>query len=163
MPAESWKEARKQKQGSFLLLLLWPALWPRCFKRNLPDFPGTSIAFENHLNYFHCNGKGLEPALARGLAAYLNSTLVDAFFRLFNGHTQVNATDLRNIKYPTLSQLRSLGERIGAQFPGQSELDEFVREELLSMEGRESEDLEGQDPVQLKQKIDEDRSSYTPF
>jgi 16S rRNA C967 or C1407 C5-methylase (RsmB/RsmF family) len=47
------------------------------------DFSGASIAFENHLNYFHCNGKGLDPALARGLAAYLNSTLVDAFFRLF--------------------------------------------------------------------------------
>jgi adenine-specific DNA-methyltransferase len=119
------------------------------------DFPGASIAFENHLNYFHCNGKGLDPALARGLAAYLNSTLVDAFFRLFNGHTQVNATDLRNIKYPTLRQLESLGKRIGAEFPAQSELDELVKKELLSMEKNEPVGVRGRDPVQLKQKIDE--------
>ncbi|HYX16453.1 MAG TPA: Eco57I restriction-modification methylase domain-containing protein, partial [Nostoc sp.] len=53
------------------------------------------VGFENHLNYFHKDGRGLNLTLARGLAVYLNSTLVDAFFRLFNGHTQVNATDLR--------------------------------------------------------------------
>ena len=63
------------------------------------------VGFENHLNYFHRKG-GLELVLARGLAAYLNSTLVDAFFRQFNGHTQVNATDLRSLPYPTAAQLR---------------------------------------------------------
>lgn len=109
------------------------------------EFPGRSVAFENHLNYFHRAGKGLDPILARGLAAYLNSTLVDAFFRQFNGHTQVNATDLRNIKYPTLSQLESLGRRIGVQFPEQSELDEYVREELLSMEENEPGGVRGRD------------------
>jgi adenine-specific DNA-methyltransferase len=51
-----------------------------------------SIGFENHLNYFHQQGHGLDLIVARGLTAYLNSSLVDAFFRLFNGHTQVNAT-----------------------------------------------------------------------
>lgn len=119
------------------------------------DFPGISVAFENHLNYFHCAGKGLNPVLARGLTAYLNSTLVDAFFRQFNGHTQVNATDLRNIKYPNLNQLESLGKRIGAQFPAQGELDELVREELFGMEEHEPGGVQGRDPIRLKQKIDE--------
>src|SRR5207302_619413 len=32
--------------------------------------PGTSIGFENHINYFHRNGKGLSLSLAKGLAAY---------------------------------------------------------------------------------------------
>ncbi|HEU5230356.1 MAG TPA: Eco57I restriction-modification methylase domain-containing protein, partial [Ktedonobacteraceae bacterium] len=45
--------------------------------------PGSSVGFENHLNYFHCNGKGISPTLAKGLAAYLNSTLVDSYFRQF--------------------------------------------------------------------------------
>jgi adenine-specific DNA-methyltransferase len=54
------------------------------------------VGFENHLNYFHRKGGGLPVTLAKGLAAFLNSTLVDLFFRQFSGHTQVNATDLRN-------------------------------------------------------------------
>ncbi|MCG6134841.1 MAG: Eco57I restriction-modification methylase domain-containing protein [Nostoc sp. LLA-1] len=91
------------------------------------------VGFENHLNYFHQEGKGLNLTLARGLAAYLNSTLIDTFFRLFNGHTQVNATDLQNLKYPKIEQLISLGGRIGENFPSQREIDELMEEELLSM------------------------------
>ena len=72
--------------------------------------PGSAVGFENHLNYYHRNGAGLEPGLARGLAAFLNSGLVDAFFRQFSGHTQVNATDLRALPYPSLTQLEVLGE-----------------------------------------------------
>ncbi|HEU5376603.1 MAG TPA: Eco57I restriction-modification methylase domain-containing protein [Ktedonobacteraceae bacterium] len=95
------------------------------------NMPCSHVGFENHLNYFHRNGRGLNPTLARGLAVYLNSTLLDDFFRQFNGHTQVNATDLRNIKYPTLDQLERLGQRIPAQFPEQRKIDEIVREELF--------------------------------
>jgi hypothetical protein len=48
--------------------------------------------------------------LARGLSTYLNSTVVDQYFRRFNGHTQVNATDLRALRYPSARALQSLGE-----------------------------------------------------
>lgn len=119
------------------------------------DMPGSHVGFENHLNYYHQNGKGLDPTLARGLVAYLNSTLVDDFFRQFNGHTQVNATDLRNIKYPMLSQLEALGKKIPPQFPEQSNIDKLVREELLGMESVESNESQANDPIQIKQKIDE--------
>jgi adenine-specific DNA-methyltransferase len=95
--------------------------------------PCERVGFENHLNYYHRNGGGLNLTLARGLAAFLNGTLVDAYFRQFNGHTQVNATDLRNLKYPTLEQLCSLGTRIGAEFPGQAELDDLIDQELFPM------------------------------
>ncbi|MBB5699997.1 Eco57I restriction-modification methylase domain-containing protein [Sphingomonas yantingensis] len=64
---------------------------------------------ENHLNYFHEAGAGLPADLAIGLAAFLNSTAVDDYFRLFSGHTQVNATDLRNLHYPTRVELEQLG------------------------------------------------------
>jgi hypothetical protein len=43
-----------------------------------------------------------------GLARYLNSQTVDTYFRTFSGHTQVNATDLRNLFYPSLAQLEAL-------------------------------------------------------
>lgn len=85
------------------------------------------IGFENHLNVFHAHGKGLAPHLARGLALYLNSTVVDQYFRLFNGHTQVNATDLRAMPYPSLAALIALGEKAPPdRFPPQEVIDEWV-------------------------------------
>lgn len=97
------------------------------------------VGFENHLNYFHCNGKGLDINLAKGLSLYLNSSLVDLFFRLFNGHTQINATDLRNLKYPTLKQLLFLGKQEG--FRSQQQIDEIMEKRLLSMEDQENKSL----------------------
>jgi len=67
--------------------------------------PGELIAFENHLNVFHCDGRGLTADLAHGLAAYLNSSFVDRYVRQFNGHTQINATDLRHLRYPSAKSL----------------------------------------------------------
>lgn len=68
------------------------------------------VGFENHVNYYHRRGHGLPEDLARGLAVYLNSTLLDDYFRQFSGHTQVNASDLRRLPYPTAEQLRKLAE-----------------------------------------------------
>lgn len=74
-------------------------------------FPGASmLGFENHLNVFHEDKHGLPEALAYGLAVFLNTTAVDDNFRRFNGHTQVNATDLRLMKYPGLRTLIALGK-----------------------------------------------------
>jgi len=67
------------------------------------------LGFENHLNVFHDRKHGLPEPLAWGLAAYLNSTFADCAFRRFNGHTQVNATDLRAMKYPSREALMKLG------------------------------------------------------
>lgn len=68
------------------------------------------LGFENHLNLFHENKRGLPQALARGLAVFLNTTAVDENFRRFNGHTQVNATDLKHMKFPSRDALIELGE-----------------------------------------------------
>ncbi len=73
-------------------------------------YEGDRAGFENHLNYFHRNGEGLPLKFARGLAAFLNSSAVDQYFRIFSGHTQVNATDLRNLHYPTWEQIEEIGK-----------------------------------------------------
>lgn len=112
--------------------------------------PSSKIGFENHLNYFHRQGCGLPTLLAKGIAAFLNSTLVDLYFRQFNGHTQVNATDLRNLRYPTRSQLEALGSKIADEFPAQEILDSYVEEAL-----KLPEPTIGPDPVQAKKRIDE--------
>ncbi|MEZ8724602.1 modification methylase, partial [Vibrio pomeroyi] len=59
------------------------------------------VGFENKTNYFHSNNMPLDEGLAKGLWIFLNSTLVDQYFRKMNWHTQVNATDLRTLRYPT--------------------------------------------------------------
>ncbi|QIK96219.1 SAM-dependent methyltransferase [Sphingomonas sp. HDW15A] len=84
------------------------------------------VGFENHLNYFHENGAGLPADFARGLALFLNSTAVDQYFRMFSGHTQVNATDLRNLHYPTREQLAAAGNAYGETLPSQEKIDEAV-------------------------------------
>jgi len=68
------------------------------------------VGFENHLNVFNVNKSGLPAEIAYGLSVFLNSTAVDQFFRTFSGHTQVNASDLRALKYPSMATLGSLGE-----------------------------------------------------
>ncbi len=77
-----------------------------------PDrFAGAKmLGFENHLNVFHDLKKGLPESLARGLAVFLNTTAVDDYFRRFNGHTQVNAADLKLLKYPSRDALIELGK-----------------------------------------------------
>lgn len=74
------------------------------------SLPYQKIGFENHLNVLHNKRHGISENLAWGLAIFLNSTLVDDYFRQFNGHTQVNATDLRTMKYPNHETLNKLGE-----------------------------------------------------
>jgi hypothetical protein len=92
-----------------------------------PDtFAGAKmLGFENHLNVYHENKHGLSEALARGLAIYLNTTGVDENFRRSSGHTQVNATDLKMMKYPSRDALIKLGEwAIRSGEPTQSMIDE---------------------------------------
>lgn len=70
--------------------------------------------------------------MAFGLYAYLNSTEVDKYFRVFNGHTQVNATDLRTMKYPSRVTLEKFGRWVmsNSDIIGQEELDQKLEEIL---------------------------------
>ena len=81
---------------------------PRAFKAD-------AIGFENHLNVFHSAKRGIDRDVAHGLSAFLNSTAVDDYFRRFSGHTQVNATDLRLLRYPDLKELENLGQWVQTQ------------------------------------------------
>ncbi|HVX09921.1 MAG TPA: BsuBI/PstI family type II restriction endonuclease [Pirellulales bacterium] len=111
--------------------------------------PKIGFALENHLNFYHDKGQGLTLDLARGLAAYLNSTLVDSFFRQFSGHTQVNASDLRTLPYPDRHTLERVGRRIGDQRPTQELIDQLIAKELSHV----AQDKE--DPLNARKRIDE--------
>lgn len=92
--------------------------------------PAPLVGFENHLNYFHACGQGLDMRLAKGLATFLNSGMVDNYFRQFNGHTQVNATDLRSLKYPTKAQLLTLGAALDLASADAKAIDAILEKEM---------------------------------
>ncbi len=70
------------------------------------------VGIENHLNYIYRPYGTLTEIEALGLASLLNSALLDRYFRISNGNTQVSATELRAMPLPPLSILSGLGERI---------------------------------------------------
>lgn len=86
----------------------------------------SHVAFDNKLNYVHQKGAGLESGLAMGLSLWLNSSPVDKYFRTFSGHTQVNATDLREMRFPTVDQLQEIGRDQAGILPEQDVIDKIV-------------------------------------
>lgn len=89
------------------------------------DVSSKFVGLENHWNVFHIRKTGLPLQTARGLACFLNSSVFDSHFRSFSGHTQVNATDLRNMLYPDLATLAQWGRRYRTQL-SQDEIDAIV-------------------------------------
>jgi adenine-specific DNA-methyltransferase len=91
------------------------------------DLPGDVIGLENHLNYIHRPKGSLDRDEAVGLAALLTSSVVDCYFRISNGNTQVSAAELRKLPLPTRVVLRTIGAAV--QRNGQN-LDTVVAEVL---------------------------------
>ena len=112
------------------------------------DLPGEFVGFENHLNVYHLGRKGIPRTLAAGLRLYLNCSLVDRFFRQFNGHTQVNATDLRALCYPDRETLERIGEETDGRTLTQQEIDNIIEREICRMS-------DGDNPLDAQRKIDD--------
>ncbi len=94
-----------------------------------PDkLPTKHVTFENHLNFFHARKHGFAKNLAYGLCAYLNSSIVDEHFRKLSGHTQVNASDLKNMPYPSNDKLEKIGEVVQSLH---GLIDDIVKKEIL--------------------------------
>ena len=70
------------------------------------------LGLENHLNYIRGEFRPLDMELATGLAALLNSSFLDRYFRLSNGNTQVSATELRVIPLPDERSIREIGGEV---------------------------------------------------
>lgn len=91
--------------------------------------PGRVLGVENHLNVIRTRVGQLGEEAALGLAAFLRSEAADKWFRSRSGSTQVNASDLRKMRYPPMTQLIRLGAAVERRKPEtQTELDELVEE-----------------------------------
>ena len=76
------------------------------------DFAHAKIGLENHLNFIYAKDGSMPARQAVGLSAYLNSAIADRYFRIVNGNTQVNATELRSLPLPPPDTIAAIGDRI---------------------------------------------------
>jgi adenine-specific DNA-methyltransferase len=69
------------------------------------------IGFGNKTNYIGVLDGELSTIEAYGLATVFNSSFMDKYFRCISGNTQVNATEIRVMKFPSRDQVKEIGER----------------------------------------------------
>jgi adenine-specific DNA-methyltransferase len=77
------------------------------FKEDFEKF--GYFALDNMINYIYRPNAPLNKNQIKGIAEYLNMPIVDLYFRILNGHTQVNANEVYALPFPSLEQLESLG------------------------------------------------------
>jgi len=94
------------------------------------EFPYEAVGIENHVNYIHKPNGKLSVSEAFGIAALLNTGLIDNFFRSLNGHTQVNANEIRNLPMPDLSLVRKVGELVSKNKGLPANIDRIISSEL---------------------------------
>lgn len=75
------------------------------------------ISTQNKINYIKCEN----PEIAYGLFVLLNSTLYDSYYRILNGSTQVNSTEINLMPVPSKEAIQKMGrELIGMELTEQN-------------------------------------------
>ncbi len=92
------------------------------------------IGLENHLNYIYRPTGELTKAQALRLSALLNSSLLDRYFRISNGNTQVSATEIRAMPLPPLQVIDQMGQIVRQldHIPEREEIDNLVWDTVQS-------------------------------
>lgn len=78
------------------------------------DFSEYScIGTQNKINFVDRIDKAdMEPEIVYGIYGLLNSTLFDQYYRILNGSTQVNSTEINSIPVPPTEMIGQIGEMI---------------------------------------------------
>jgi len=101
----------------------------------------NSIAIENHVNYIYkIKGKIAEDE-AYGLTTLLNSRLYNQYFQVSNGSTQVNASEIRNLPFPSIKTIREIGKAVSVLKNGDRKSKEDIVISKLSIGGELSKTL----------------------
>lgn len=75
-------------------------------KKKFIQFP--YISTQNKINFIKCES----PYIAYGLYVLLNSTLYDNYYRILNGSTQVNSTEINQIPIPKRHIIEEMGKEL---------------------------------------------------
>ncbi len=77
--------------------------------RKNPEY--TEISTQNKLNFI-CGLQDLSECVVYGLYVLFNSTLYDGYYRILNGSTQVNSTEVNSMPVPPLNVIESMGKKL---------------------------------------------------
>ena len=77
--------------------------------RNFPKY--THISTDNKINFI-CGHNELSESVVYGLYVIFNSTLYDRYYRLLNGSTQVNSTEINAMPVPPLKTIAAMGNEL---------------------------------------------------
>lgn len=75
--------------------------------RKYPEY--TEISTQNKINFI-CGMKELSECVIYGLYVLFNSTLYDGYYRILNGSTQVNSTEINAMPVPPMSTIEAMGK-----------------------------------------------------
>ena len=77
--------------------------------RKYPEY--TEISTQNKINFI-CGQKDLSECVVYGLYVLFNSTLYDCYYRILNGSTQVNSTEINAMPVPSMSIIEAMGKEL---------------------------------------------------
>lgn len=77
--------------------------------RKHPEY--TEISTQNKINFI-CGLRELSECVVYGLYVLFNSTLYDCYYRILNGSTQVNSTEINAMPVPPMSIIEAMGKEL---------------------------------------------------
>lgn len=78
--------------------------------KNYPQY--TKISTQNKINFVDGLLSGMSECLVYGLYVLFNSTLYDEYYRILNGSTQVNSTEINSMPVPDLESIQEMGRKL---------------------------------------------------
>jgi adenine-specific DNA-methyltransferase len=99
-------------------------------KEDFPQYP--SISTQNKINFIEkIDGSELNLDIIYGLFVIFNSSDYDSYYRILNGSTQVNSTEINALPMPSISQIELIGKECRKQKKNCTQACDKIMEELL--------------------------------
>lgn len=78
--------------------------------KNYPQY--TKISTQNKINFIDVLFGEMSECLVYGLYVLFNSTLYDKYYRILNGSTQVNSTEVNSMPVPDMESIQEMGKKL---------------------------------------------------